>query len=580
MHRSERTYYRLTAGVLSVIILVLTYVWLGNTDLVSNRPYVEVEFDADRGSMLQLLVKNGDQYLTNEIPEVRWNDSVQHFKAKLNIPECEMPGLFRLDFGSARSNWKIYSISLAGRSNSYKFEADSILEHFKPNAHFEYFRKSADGNIEASISSYDAYVESDFYLQPLMEKLEESAFPDKNLSFIAIITAVFSGLMVYYFLCRIRPAQTDFTEVLKISILLGMICTPFVTMTVAPVEDSSENRSKSDKPVFTTPTTFAYPSRLTRYIQDQFGFRKELITLNSYWKFKLFRSSAIPQRLVVGKNSWLFSTDPDIVGDYQNLKTYTEADLEKIRYNLEELHRWYNSKGIKFYVFAAPSKQFIYPEMLPDRIRIRVGRTKLDQVVAHMNTHSTVKILTAHAELLESKKNAEVFYAHDTHWNFQGGYIGYQVLMAQITKDFPGLKTLKESDFTRELRHNPNADLARMLSLEHVLLNDEWVNDFKEKQESRPGPYVHFSTVTPLHATVFSEHPDTSLPRAVIYRDSFMNLMIPYFMSHFEKAAYIWTYEHSKEATDVMKPDMVLMEIIEARLDRLLEPNPKDFRSL
>lgn len=578
MKTNTYKYYKLISLIAFLAVMFLGYIWLSNTDLISNRPVVEIVLDADRASMVQLMVKEGDQYYTQEIPQVRWNEPVKMYKVSLELPEVKFPGGFRIDLGSTTTRWKIHSIILKGRMEEIVFTGDSIVKYFTPNQYFDEFKVSGDNSVEALVSGHDAYLESNFILYPLIDKLNKKTFPDQRLLFLAFVLAVFIAMLLYYALVKINPFQYNMVYVIYVLLFGGIITVPIAKMIIAPEEESSENRVLASKPVFTTSNTFAYSSLFNQYLQENFGFRKELTTFNSYWRFKFFRSSSMPQRVVVGKKSWLFSTDYDIAGDYRNTKLFTQDELEQIRQNLEELYSWYLQRNIKFYIFIAPSKYRIYPEYLPSRLKINQGISKLEQLVEYMQKNSHVKIITAHQQLMNAKKDAEVFYAHDTHWNFQGGFIGYQVLMNEIIADFPTIGILSPDDFDRVKTHHPNADLARMLSLENILLNDEWSFQYKYTSDVIPGKNIHYQTVSPLYPSLFTEHKNTSLPRAVFYRDSFTNLMLPFLMNHFSRACFVWTYEHSIEVTEIEKPNLVVMEIIENRIDRLLEKNPKEFR--
>jgi hypothetical protein len=578
MKVGTKKYYLWISCLSALAVAFLSYVWLSHTDLVSNKPVIEIIVDADRASMIQLMVKEGDQYYTNEIPQARWNEPVQNYKVSLPLPEVDFPGGFRIDLGATTTRWKIHSIALKGRMEKIVFTGDSIIKYFTPNQYFDEFKVLEDQTVEAVVSGHDAYLESNFALYPIMDKLNKTPFPDGKILFPAIVFGIFASMLLYFMLKRIHPFQYNPVHVTYVFLFGFLISAPLIKMMIAPEEEASENRKLASKPVLSTSNTFAYPALFNQYFQENFGFRKLLTTLNSYWRFKLLNSSSMPERVVIGKKSWLYSTDYDIAGDYRNSKLFTKDELEQIRKNLEELYVWYKQRNIKFYVFIAPSKYRIYPEFLPSRLKINRGISKLEQLVAYMHEHSFVKIITAHEQLLQAKPNAEVFYAHDTHWNFQGGFIGYQVLMREINADFPELGILSPDDFNRVKTRHPNADLARMLSLEKILLNDEWAFEKKYPSEAYPGKFVHYQTVSPLYPSIFVEHKNAALPRAIFYRDSFTNLMLPFLINHFSRTCFVWTYEHSLEVAEIEKPNLVVMEIIENRIDRLLEKNPKELR--
>ena len=282
--------------------------------------------------------------------------------------------------------------------------------------------------------------------------------------------------------------------------------------------------------------------------------------------------------MAVGKNSWLFSTDQSVVGDYQNRKLYTDDELKTIQYNLEEAYDWYKARGIHFFVMIMPVKSNIYPEYLPDMIKREKDSSKLQQLVGFMEKNSHVKIIDATQELMNAKSGAEVYYQHDIHMNFQGGFIAYQKLMKAMNEVNPDLKAVPESDYEKVLKHIHNADLSRQLSLEHVLLNDEWHLEKKGKVAYETVDPPVYETVSFLQPIVRTQIKNSKLPKAVVYRDSFFNLIMPYFSENFSDCIYIWSKEMSVEVIDKETPGYVVYEFLESGIDKLLEDNPSGIR--
>jgi hypothetical protein len=62
-------------------------------------------------------------------------------------------------------------------------------------------------------------------------------------------------------------------------------------------------------------------------------------------------------------------------------------------------------------------------------------------------------------------------------------------------------------------------------------------------------------------------HNDSSLPRAVVFRDSFFGGVAPYFAEHFKYSWYYWQYWDSQtpieEILTITKTDIVIEEIVE-----------------
>jgi alginate O-acetyltransferase complex protein AlgJ len=282
--------------------------------------------------------------------------------------------------------------------------------------------------------------------------------------------------------------------------------------------------------------------------------------------------------VVVCKNSWLYPTDITIAGDYQNRKLYSDSELKTIQFNLEEANRFYETKGIHFFVLIMPIKSNIYPENLPNSIVREQHISKLNQLKEYMDKHSAVEIIDVSTELLASKSSAEVYYQHDIHMNFQGGYITYKKLMDKMSKFNPDLKPIPANNYKKVLKHIHNADLSRQLSLEDVLLNDEWHLEKTTAVAYEPVESPAYSTVSMLQPIVRTQIKESKLPKAVVFRDSFFNLIMPYFSEHFSDCIYIWSREMSFEVIDKEQPGFVVYEMLESGIDKLLEDNPVEIR--
>ena len=70
-------------------------------------------------------------------------------------------------------------------------------------------------------------------------------------------------------------------------------------------------------------------------------------------------------------------------------------------------------------------------------------------------------------------------------------------------------------------------------------------------------------------------HPDPTLPRAVIFHDSFFNEMIPFLSDHFSWAIYHWAFKVDETLIAGEKPDVVIFEVTDRYLSRLLDFNQK-----
>jgi hypothetical protein len=293
------------------------------------------------------------------------------------------------------------------------------------------------------------------------------------------------------------------------------------------------------------------------YFNDNFGFRVLLVRLNSVIKQKLFNAPAVPQ-VILGRNGWLYyysekANDGISMNDYMGLALFTNDELSEIRKNVEEQRDWLKDRGIGYMIVVCPSKQSIYPEYLPDAIRKRKGKTRLDQVMEYLTENSDFQIIDVRDKLLEAKLRYDVYCKTDTHWNSYGGFIAYREIVKHLSIYFSGIAPAEISHF--EIIREPNngkGDLALMLAM-NGHLEDENI-----KLEVRDPQLL----------------PKRRVPCAIIYHDSFAVALMPYFVQSFERVV---VRPHNRslasidpELIEEEKPDVVILELAERYMGLLI----------
>ena len=73
---------------------------------------------------------------------------------------------------------------------------------------------------------------------------------------------------------------------------------------------------------------------------------------------------------------------------------------------------------------------------------------------------------------------------------------------------------------------------------------------------------------------LITEIPGSSLPRAVVFRDSFANRLAPLFSEHFSRAVYLWQNDFDAEIVLKEHPDVVIQEIVGRHL-HVFVPSPE-----
>ena len=556
----------------------ILYRSLLNTDFINRNVKMEIELDAYQGSEMQFFLEDEDQFKSDNMKSLKLSDAANNVTVLFDMPFVFHPGRLRFDPGFTSGKWLIRKITLKGISTNIKFDAAEVFEKFKPAHDIKTYRLEANG-VYMESNGPDPILLSNFGLLEYANTLTEKPFIYK----LPFVFCLCLGFLVFYV---VRKKLNYFDDkpvtVAHIFVLLFIliISLPLCWMTLFVNSPSSaENRRPNEKPVFYFDKMLEYPQSFNGYFDDHFGFRKELATFNSYYKFKLFHASSKPDVVAVGQKSWLYSVDPEVVGDYQNKILFTAAELALVKAHLEEAYDWHASRGVQFYFMMFPLKSNIYPEYLPAFMKRKSDSTKMLQLRDYLKaTKSRVQMIDVTDELLAAKAGSEVYYQHDLHTNFQGGFIAYTKLMNAIHENNPEIIPLSPQRYKKVLKHEHDADLSRILSLQDILLNDEWHLVKYGEFNYKGADASHYETVATLQPTVRTQIKNSSLPKVIVYRDSFFGLMIPFFSEHFSDCIYLWTKELSVEAIDKEKPNMVVYEMLESSVDKLLEDNPTGIR--
>ena len=81
-----------------------------------------------------------------------------------------------------------------------------------------------------------------------------------------------------------------------------------------------------------------------------------------------------------------------------------------------------------------------YPEYLPPHAR-RVGRrTRLDELLAHVD--GSAPVIDVREDLWRAKRIQPVYFKTDSHWSSTGAYLAYRKTMTRIAEDFPNVRPL------------------------------------------------------------------------------------------------------------------------------------------
>jgi hypothetical protein len=342
----------------------------------------------------------------------------------------------------------------------------------------------------------------------------------------------------------------------------------FVLFLIAPAVDFAlregqvprsfqENRRPAEMPAM--PARAAewsrWPAAFEAWHNDHFGLRTQFMRAHNVLKVFALRSSP-SSRVVIGPNNWLFAATERSIENWRGADPLEIAELEAWRRCLESRQRALAERGIAYIFALAPSKPEIYPEQLPARYH-KGGPSRVDQLVQYMAEHSSFQIVDLRAALLEEKRKDRgddfTYFPLGTHWTARGAMAGLRGLIPELSRLLPAVAAVDNSN-TSEERLDLQADSwAARLYLEDLLRQQVRAMSFagesaRELQSSKQG----------TGQNVVTDQADASLPRALVFHDSFGEALIALLGRHFSHALFVWKPEIDVALLESERPDVVL----------------------
>jgi alginate O-acetyltransferase complex protein AlgJ len=371
----------------------------------------------------------------------------------------------------------------------------------------------------------------------------------------------------------VRPAFITGMAVTAIFIASLWLPTIDNFINIAPSLTGNEKSSLSKLPELKPDrrSIVEFHSKFVKYFIDNFGFRNTFIRWNSLFKLKFLKVDQFP-KVLVGKEDWLYLIKDDegnnALDYFRAIKPFqNDKEIAEWVRPLADIQNYFKRKGIRFMLVFAPMKTRIYPEYVPDYLKPVREITRLDQLMAYLKKNTDIDCIDLGSAVFECKKSRRVYFKHDVHWNSYGSLCAYQEITAGLMKYYPGLRPRSLGDYSIRPEIFHGGDLASMLGLKDQFSEENHLLDPKIRPKARTVP-VRYQVKSSRLTGIF-ETADPSLPRAVVFHDSFFNLVKPFMAEHFSRMACFQSYNRvDVSIIEREKPDLVLYEIVESFIQK------------
>ena len=313
------------------------------------------------------------------------------------------------------------------------------------------------------------------------------------------------------------------------------------------------------------------PDSFSLWFDDHFGFRSRLVRW--YGDVRLFVLHVSPSAAVVkGEHGWFFYGDDKSVEDYANVEPMTDQGLANWRAAILRARDWLRARNIAYVFTIAPDKHVIYADEMPPTLA-RVGDlSRADQLFTALQ--DTGLAVDVRAVEFDAKARERVYQQTDTHWNDRGALVAYQQIIDAVRARVPSTPPAwTRDDFTPVDRTIEGLDLAGMMGLTRVLREVDMTLVPKRPRRARVLEPAG-ARPTDEEGRLVTEIDDPSLPRAVIFRDSFTSRLVPFLSEHFSRAVYLWQNDFDADVVTKEHPDVVIQEIAGRHLYNFI-PSPE-----
>ena len=324
-------------------------------------------------------------------------------------------------------------------------------------------------------------------------------------------------------------------------------------------------------------------SQCSSYLEDRFGGREKLSYLASKVRYKILRAEVMNEKAILGKDGWWFyinASDGANLDDFYKRNLLNENDISSFRKKISETIKWCSEHGIKTMFIIGPNKHSVYEEFFPFGPRPS-GITRADQICSVFRELSADYVFPRDY-MISKKSDSEppLYWETDIHWNPLGAFYASDLVKAHIKALFPGANFPAVEYESEIITSNVPGDIPPMLKLPRPRVTYKAIPKNWKKLQSvytyeTPDMSSVGSSYDEFHGKLRdiihdvngmrTKNKDKSLPRAIVFRDSFFRALEPFVSPMFSETEYIWRQFSDSEKAHILeyKPDIIIFESVE-----------------
>jgi len=337
----------------------------------------------------------------------------------------------------------------------------------------------------------------------------------------------------------------------QIVLFLGFIAVFMALFIITPDKAFSEqeNRALQSSPKFSFSALFSgkYISEFESYVTDQFPFRDSWVTLKA-------RSEILSGR---DENNGVY-----LCGDGSLIEPFFAPELSSLDFKLSAIETLLENTEIPVYFALVPSASEIWSFKLPANAPNESQREVIDYAYTRLGSVN-IDIYSA----LYAHRDEDIYYRTDHHWTMHGAYYGYAAIMETMGLDYNELSEYNQRVVSKAFYGTAysvsgftwvSADAISVYTEPSGvtvtnypdgaavagLIYDEAALETKDK-------YAYFFGGNTPRLVIETEN--ETAPSLLIIRDSYMDSLSPFLISHFSEIHIIDLRYYRHSLSDYIK---------------------------
>ena len=290
------------------------------------------------------------------------------------------------------------------------------------------------------------------------------------------------------------------------------------------------------------------------YLDDHLAFRN--LAISTVLRADVALGESPSPLVLAGSDGWLFYVDGS--EDFRRGEGLTEDQIRSFYDVHQQLTDRFAAQGIDYRVMLCPDKHSIYPQYLPLTRRLGSGKWELKQLMTPPGPEYTVRIIDVSDALQEAAAaGVKQYYKTDSHWNLEGGWTAYNVMMDQLVPDHPNLRRLTEDDLVRT-EYNAVGDLAELIGQPDI------TEDVTCLISAKDSKLIHETSAGTAVNEYYINEANPDGPRILMVGDSFRASLIPFLAESVSRLDMVMNDTPSLASIeDLSVYDIIIYEAVE-----------------